>query len=93
MPFVSVVTPFYNTAEYLAECIESVLRQDHANFEYLLADNCSTDGSLEIAERYAAQDARIRVIHGRETVTELGAAGFDAFSADFTRWVDAGTRA
>lgn len=61
-PLVSVVTPFYNTAAYLAECIESVLRQDYPHFEYVLSDNCSTDGSLAIAQRYAAQDPRIRVI-------------------------------
>ena len=51
-PRVSVVTPFYNTAEYLAECIESVLAQTYTNFEYILVNNKSTDGSREIAERY-----------------------------------------
>lgn len=60
-PFASVVTPFYNTAPYLAECIESVLRQSYQNWEYVLVDNCSTDGSLEIAESYARRDSRIRV--------------------------------
>jgi glycosyltransferase involved in cell wall biosynthesis len=69
-PLVSVVTPFYNTAAYLAECIESVLRQDYANFEYILSDNCSTDGSLAIAQRYAAQDARIRVIPHAEFIDQ-----------------------
>lgn len=62
-PLVSVVTPFYNTAEYLAECIESVLGQSYTNWEYILADNCSTDGSGEIADRYAALDSRVRVVH------------------------------
>ena len=41
---VSVVTPFYNTAPYLAECIESVLAQSHGDFEYVLVDNHSDDG-------------------------------------------------
>ena len=61
-PFVSVVTPFYNTAPYLAQCIESVLAQSYRNFEYLLVDNCSTDGSTEIAESFARQDDRVHLI-------------------------------
>lgn len=58
-PLVSVVTPFRNTASYLAQCIESVLAQSYKDFEYLLVDNCSTDGSAEIARRYASRDSRI----------------------------------
>jgi glycosyltransferase involved in cell wall biosynthesis len=60
-PLVSVVTPVYNGAEFLAECIESVLAQTYQNWEYTIVDNCSTDGTAEIARRYAAQDARIRL--------------------------------
>jgi glycosyltransferase involved in cell wall biosynthesis len=65
-PFVSVVTPVYNTEPYLAECIESVLAQTHANWEYVIVNNRSTDRSLEIAEDYAARDSRIRVITNPE---------------------------
>jgi len=61
-PLVSVVTPFYNTAPYISQCIESVLGQEYSNFEYILSDNCSTDGSREIAEEYARRDSRIRLI-------------------------------
>src|SRR5207253_3419947 len=57
-PLVSVVTPFYNTAKYLAQCIEGVLTQSYPEFEYILLDNCSTDGSREIAQIYARQDPR-----------------------------------
>lgn len=59
---VSVVTPFHNTAKYLAECIESVLAQTYPSFEYILVDNCSTDGAGAIAESYARRDPRIRLI-------------------------------
>jgi len=70
-PLVSVVTPFYNTAAYLAECIESVLAQRYRNFEYLLVNNRSTDGSREIAARYAARDARLRVIDNATFVGQV----------------------
>lgn len=70
-PFVSVVTPFYNTAPYLAECIESVLGQSYRTFEYVLVNNCSTDGSVEIAERYARQDPRIRLMHNTTFLTQV----------------------
>ena len=52
-PFVSIVSPVYNEAEYLAECIDSVLAQTYQNWDYTIVDNCSTDGSVEIAQRYA----------------------------------------
>lgn len=60
-PLVSVVTPVYNCEKYLAECIESVLAQTYQNWEYLIVNNCSTDGTLEIAKKYAEKDIRIRI--------------------------------
>jgi glycosyltransferase involved in cell wall biosynthesis len=60
-PLVSVVTPTYNNGEYIGECIESVLRQTHTNFEYIIVNNCSKDDTLAVAQRYAAKDSRIRV--------------------------------
>jgi glycosyltransferase involved in cell wall biosynthesis len=68
---VSVVTPFYNTARYLAQCIESVLTQSYPEFEYILMDNCSTDGSGEIAQTYARRDPRIRLIRCSEFASQL----------------------
>ncbi len=70
-PLVSVVTPFHNTAAYLAECIESVLGQSYPSFEYILVDNCSTDGSEEIAERYARRDSRNRLIRRAELLSQV----------------------
>jgi glycosyltransferase involved in cell wall biosynthesis len=59
---VSVVTPVYNGAQYLTECIESVINQSYENWEYVIVDNCSTDATLEIARGYEAKDRRIRVL-------------------------------
>jgi glycosyltransferase involved in cell wall biosynthesis len=71
-PFVSVVTPFYNTRDYLSECIESVLRQTYDNWEYVLVDNCSTDGSSEIAAQYASRfPDKIRLVHAESFLTQV----------------------
>jgi glycosyltransferase involved in cell wall biosynthesis len=70
-PLVSVITPFHNTAPYLAQCIESVLAQSYNGFEYILVDNCSTDGSGEIAESFAHRDSRIRFIRRPRLLTQV----------------------
>ena len=58
---ISIVCPVFNTSTWLPGCIDSVLAQDYGNYELLLVDDGSTDGSCEICESYAAKDARIRV--------------------------------
>ena len=61
-PVVSIVTPVYNGEQFLRECVESVLRQTWTDFEYLIVDNESTDGTLELARRYEREDLRVRVL-------------------------------
>lgn len=53
-PFVSVITPFLNTQSFIKEAIESVLAQTYKDWELLLVDDGSSDGSTEIAQQYAA---------------------------------------
>lgn len=62
LPLVSIVTPAYNEEKHLPECIEKVLAQTYSNWDYTIVNNCSTDGTLAIALRYAAENPRIRVI-------------------------------
>jgi glycosyltransferase involved in cell wall biosynthesis len=68
-PLVSVVTPVYNGADYLAECIESVLAQTYTSWEYVIIDNCSTDDTNRIARRYAETDDRIRVVRNEKLLS------------------------
>jgi len=65
-PFVSIVTPVYNGADYLADCVESILAQTHRNFEYIIVNNCSKDRTLEIARDFEKKDPRVRV-HDNDT--------------------------
>jgi len=57
---VSVLVPVFNGERHLAECLESVLAQDFPDLEILVADDGSSDGSLEIIRQFAARDPRIR---------------------------------
>lgn len=61
--FVSVIVPIYNIEDCLDKCITSILNQTYTNFELILSDDGSTDGSGAIADKYAAADARVKVIH------------------------------
>jgi glycosyltransferase involved in cell wall biosynthesis len=59
---VSVIMTVYNGAEYLEECIESVLNQNHKNFEFIIIDDGSTDSTLNILKKYEKIDSRIKLI-------------------------------
>jgi glycosyltransferase involved in cell wall biosynthesis len=65
-PLVSVVTPVYNGADFLAECIESVLQQTYQNWDLTIVNNCSTDRTLQIAQEYASRETRIRIHNNTE---------------------------
>jgi len=61
-PIVSVQMPVYNAERYVAEAVESILAQTFEDFEFIIIDDGSTDGSLAILEAYARRDGRIRII-------------------------------
>jgi len=66
MPLFSVIIPVYNSEQYLAECIQSVLKRDFRNLEIILIDDLSTDKSGDICDAYANQNKFIKVIHHKK---------------------------
>lgn len=60
---ISVVVPVYNVERCLDRCIDSLLAQDYSDWELILVDDGSTDGSRELCDRFAVQTPRIQVIH------------------------------
>ena len=59
---VSVIVPIYNVEEYLEECLESIRNQTYTNIEVILVNDGSTDGSIEICERFCQQDNRFKLV-------------------------------
>ena len=57
-PLVSVIVPFKNTADYLEDCLESILKQTLTNWELLIVDDGSTDESQKLVQKYANKDRR-----------------------------------
>ncbi len=62
VPRLSIGLPVYNGEEYLSEALEALLGQSYEDFELIISDNASTDGTEEICRRYAAHDPRIRYV-------------------------------
>jgi glycosyltransferase involved in cell wall biosynthesis len=83
-PLVSVVTPVYNGAEYLEECVESVLAQTYENWNYTIVDNASSDATPEIAQAFAKRDSRIRHLRFEEFVDATAShnRAFEAISPE-----------
>jgi CDP-glycerol glycerophosphotransferase len=89
MAVISVVIPIHNVESYLRECLQSVARQTVGDLEVIMVDDGSTDGSAAIAEQFAAQDSRFRLI--RQHNGGLGQArntGSDAATGEFLAFVD-----
>lgn len=94
-PVISVIVPVYNASRYLTACLDSVRRQSFDDFEVLLIDDGSTDGSGDICEKYCAEDPRFIVVHqankgsseARNRGLELSKGQYIAF-VDADDWID-----
>lgn len=86
---ISVIMLTYNREALVGRAIESILRQTYPDFEFLIIDNGSTDQSGAIADRYAAQDSRIRVIHReRGNIGSGRNTGLDAAQGEYITFID-----
>ena len=88
-PRVSIVIPVYNREKYITLAVESVLRQTYTDWELIISDDGSTDGTLKMITEFAAHDSRIRVL----TAEHKGAvhaliAGFNAATGEFIGQLD-----
>ncbi|PWT76924.1 MAG: hypothetical protein C5B59_05320 [Bacteroidetes bacterium] len=87
-PLISVILPTYNGSRWLRSSIESCLFQSYQNFELILVDDCSTDGTSPIIEHYSRLDSRIRVIRN-EANMKLPASlnkGFALARGEYFTW-------
>lgn len=89
-PAATIIVPVYQAERYLPRCVESILGQSCPDFELLLIDDGSTDGSGALCDRFAAEDARVRVIHqANQGVTRTRERAASEARGRYLLWVDA----
>ena len=71
LPLVSIIMPAHNAADTIALSIESVITQTYQQWELLVIDDCSTDGTAGVAAAFAAKDSRVKILHTDQSVGKL----------------------
>ena len=87
---ISVILPVYNVAPWIGECIESLKKQTLPGLEFIFVDDCSTDGSRDIIEAFAAEDPRVRILQN-EVNSGSGPsrnAGIEAAQGEYYSFID-----
>ena len=88
-PKVSIIVPIYNVEKYLERCIRSLINQTLKDIEIILVDDSSTDSSLEICNKLASEDTRIKVIHKvNEGAGMARNAGLEVAMGEYIGFVD-----
>jgi teichuronic acid biosynthesis glycosyltransferase TuaG len=67
---VSIITPTFNSEKYISQTIQSIQAQTYNNWELLITDDCSTDGTIDVIKSYQKRDSRIKLFFSE---TNLGA--------------------
>ena len=90
MPKVSIIIPAYNAEKVLARCIDSVLAQTFTDFELLVMDDGSKDGTAALCDAYAAKDARVRVVHKQNSgVSDTRNQALNLATGEYLQFLDA----
>lgn len=89
---ITVVIPAHNAEAYLEQSVACVCGQQGADWELLIVENGSTDGTAMLAERLAAQDSRIRVLHSEKGVSHARNLGIEQAKGDYLTFLDADDR-
>lgn len=88
MPRVSIAIPTYNCEKFIGQSIDSLLSQTFGDFELVISDNASTDGTEEICRRYAAADRRVRYVRRTDNIGGPGNFRyvFGLCTAEYHKW-------
>ena len=88
-PLVSIIVPVYNYKAYLCRCLDSIAAQTLADWECLVVDDGSSDGSAAVCDEYAAKDPRFVVIHKENGgVSSARNAGLESARGEFLMFCD-----
>jgi len=86
---ISVIVPVYKSVKYINKCIDSILGQEYTEFELLLTDDGSPDGSPQVCDEYALNDERIVVVHKQNGgASEARNYALDCVTGDYISFVD-----
>ena len=86
---ISIIVPVYNLSNYLPASIDSILRSSTSDFELILVDDGSTDGSAEVCDTYADCDSRVRVLHKTNAgVSQARNSGLEMARGEYVMFVD-----
>ena len=86
---ISIIIPVYNSVKSLPRCIDSILSQSYKNFELIIVDDGSTDGSENICDYYKSKDQRLKVVHQNNAgVSKARNVGLELAQGEYIQFID-----
>ncbi len=88
-PKISIVTPVYNSSQYIEKCIKSIVGQTYQNYEHIIMDGGSTDGTIEIIDKYLGEYPVKLVSEADEGMYDAINKGFSRATGEILCWLNA----